>query len=137
MSIDLTSLKYVLQRFKEALQAYNNDTNNTLYRDACIQRFEFSYELAYKMLKRYLELASANPSEIDQMAFPSLIRSGNERGLLLNDWSRWKDYRHARNISSHTYDESKALQVMTILPDFLQEAQSLLHELETRNNLQT
>jgi len=134
--LDLTSMNNALQRFSEALQAYNSDIKNTLYRDACIQRFEFSYELSHKMLKRFLELTSANPAEIDQLAFPNLIRTGNEQGLLLNDWNRWKEYRHARNISSHTYEESKAIQVMEVLPDFLLEAQALLQELQKRNNLQ-
>jgi hypothetical protein len=51
--LDLTSMENALRRFSEALQAYDNDTTNTLYRDACIQRFEFSYELSHKMLKRF------------------------------------------------------------------------------------
>lgn len=135
--LKLETLKNTLQRFSEALQAYEHDRSNTLYRDASIQRFEFSYELTHKMLKRYLELTSATPSEIDEMAFPNLIRTGNERGLLLNNWERWKDFRQARNISSHTYDESKALQVMEILPDFLLEAQALLRELKKRNHPKT
>jgi hypothetical protein len=42
--LDLTSMNNALQRFSEALQAYNSDIKNTLYRDACIQRFEFSLE---------------------------------------------------------------------------------------------
>ena len=131
--LNLDSLKNALQRFSEALQAYDIDKTNTLYRDACIQRFEFSYELSHKMLKRFLELTAATPSDFDEMAFPNLIRTANERGLLLNNWERWRDFRHARNISSHTYDESKALQVMAILPDFLIEAQALMRELENRN----
>ena len=82
-------------------------------------------------------LTSATPSAIDEMPFPNLIRTGNEQGLLLNNWERWKDFRQARNISSHTYDESKAMQVMEILPDFLLEAQALLRELKKRNNPET
>jgi len=133
--LNLHSLSNALQRFSEALHAYNDDTKNTLYRDACIQRFEFSYELSHKMLKRFLEMTSANSTEIDEMAFPDVIRTANEKGLLRQNWTRWKDYRHARNISSHTYDETKAIQVMEILPDFLAEAQALLYELQSRNNL--
>lgn len=134
--LDLTSFEYVLQRFSEALQAYNSAPQNTLYRDACIQRFEFSYELSHKMLKRYLEMTSANPTEIDELAFPNLIRSGNEQGLLLHDWEQWKNYRKARSITSHTYDETKAMEVIALLPDFLLEAQALLQELKKRNHLQ-
>jgi hypothetical protein len=34
-------------------------------RNSVIQCFEFTYELSWKMLKRYLEETEANPSEID------------------------------------------------------------------------
>ncbi len=133
--LNLNSLENALQRFSEALQAYSLDSHNTLYRDACIQRFEFSYELSHKMLKRFLELTSPNPAAIDDLAFPDLIRSGNEQGLLRQGWDRWKDYRKARSITSHTYEEIKAVEVMMLLPDFLLEAQALLQELKKRNDL--
>jgi len=133
--LNLNSLSNALQRFSEALNAYNGDTKNTLYRDACIQRFEFCYELSHKMLKRFLEMTSASSTDIDEMAFADFIRTANEKGLLRQNWARWKDYRHARDISSHTYDEAKAIQVMEILPDFLTEAQALLSELQSRNNI--
>nr|WP_315486912.1 nucleotidyltransferase substrate binding protein [uncultured Undibacterium sp.] len=132
IQLDLSSLENALQRLSEGLQAYSGDTTNSLYRDASIQRFEFCYELSHKMLKRYLELASPNPVAIDELAFPDLIRSGNEQGLLRNGWDKWKDYRKARSITNHTYDESKAIEVMQIVPDFLLEGQSLLDELKKR-----
>ena len=134
--LNLNSLANALQRFEEALQACAREPNNSLYRDACIQRFEFSYELSHKMLKRYLELTSANTIEIDEMPFQTLIRTGNEQGLLRSSWERWKDYRVARNISSHTYDEQKAMDVMAIAPDFYVEARSLFNSLSSRNQLQ-
>lgn len=132
---DFTSFENCLQRFSEALQAYSEDAQNTLYRDACIQRFKFSYDLSHKLLKRYLEITSTNPTEVDAFAFQDLIRSGNAQGLLLHDWKRWKNYRNARNITGQTYDEDKAIEIIAILPEFLLEAQSLLQELKIRNNL--
>lgn len=44
IQLDLSSLENALQRLEEALQAHSADPQNTLYRDACIQRFEFCYE---------------------------------------------------------------------------------------------
>jgi len=101
-----------------------------IVRDACIQRFEFTYELSHKMLKRFLEATSANPAEFDAMPFQDLIRTGSERGLLLSDWSRWKVFRIARSITSHTYDENKAREVFAIVPDFLAEALHLRDRLK-------
>lgn len=132
IQLDLSSLENALLRLNEALQAYAIDSNNSLYRDACIQRFEFCYELSHKMLKRYLELAAPNPATIDELAFPDLIRTGSEQGLLLHGWDRWKDYRKARSITSHTYNENKAVEVMQIVPDFLFEGQALLTGLQKR-----
>lgn len=108
-----------------ALDRHRQDVTDDLIRDACIQRFEFTYELAHKMLKRFLEATSANPDEFDSLTFQDLIRIGNERGLLRSDWSLWKEYRRARSVTSHTYDEAKAREVFAIVPDFLLEARFL------------
>ncbi|MBX9869257.1 MAG: nucleotidyltransferase substrate binding protein [Burkholderiaceae bacterium] len=136
IQLDLSSLDNALQRLSEALQAYALDANNSLYRDASIQRFEFCYELSHKMLKRYLELAAPNPVAIDELAFPDLIRTGNKQGLLRSGWDKWKDYRKARSITRHTYDENKAVEVIQIVPDFLLECQALLAELKKRGTPQ-
>lgn len=127
MSIDLSiePFEKAISSLEAALERHAKDTRDDLVRDACIQRFEFTYELAHKMLKRYLEATSANPDEFDKLAFQDLIRSGNERGLLRSDWSMWKDYRTARGTTSHTYDEEKAREVFAIVPDFLLEARFL------------
>ena len=136
IQLDLNSLDKVLRLLSEALQANALDASHSLYRDACIQRFEFCYELSHKMLKRYLELAAANPVAIDELTFPDLIRTGSEQGLLRNGWDKRKDYRKARSITSHTYDESKAIEVMQIVPNFLLEGLALLAELKKRGTPQ-
>jgi nucleotidyltransferase substrate binding protein (TIGR01987 family) len=101
-------------------------------RNSVIQCFEFTYELSWKMLKRHLEATEASPAELDLATFQSLIRLGNERGLLKSDWSAWKTYRQARTDSSHTYDAAKAEAVFAVAPEFLAEAQALLRNLQTR-----
>jgi nucleotidyltransferase substrate binding protein (TIGR01987 family) len=102
-------------------------------RNSVIQCFEFTYELSWKMLKRYLEETEANPAEIDIGTFQNLIRLGNERALLRSDWYQWKTYRQARTDSSHTYDAAKAEAVFAVAPDFLAEARALLDELSRRS----
>jgi len=86
------------------------------------------------MLRRYLEATAASPEQDDLSTFATLIRTGNEKGLLRSDWSRWKEYRQARSDSSHTYDEDKAETVYRIAPDFLLEAQYLYQRLMERSN---
>lgn len=133
MTLDLSSLQNAILRLKEGIQRYDQDTSDTQIRDGLIQRFEFTYELSHKMLKRFLESTSPSPAEIDALAFQDLIRTGNEQGLLLSDWTVWRKYREMRSKTSHTYYESVALQVVAEIPAFLNEAQYLVQQLQTRN----
>ena len=129
MTLDLSPLEKAVARLGEGLDRYQRDTSDTQIRDGLIQRFEFTYDLAHKMLRRTLAEASATPEEIDRMSFPTLIRTADEQGLLKSDWTVWHDYRDMRNITSHTYDEAKALEVAAHIPDFLEEARELTRRL--------
>ena len=95
-------------------------------RAAAIQAFEFTYELSWKMLKRYLTLSEPNPAEVETMSFSDLIRTGSDKGLLLSDLKQWNRYRQERGITSHTYDHAKAQEIFEKIPAFLKEAKYLL-----------
>ena len=111
---------------------YHADTSDTQIRDGLVQRYEFTYETAHKALKRYLEYASANPGQFDEMTFQDLIRTANEQGLLLGDWSDWRSFREMRGATSHAYDEKVALRVVQHIPRFLEEASYLRDRLAER-----
>ncbi|WP_241242530.1 HI0074 family nucleotidyltransferase substrate-binding subunit [Kingella kingae] len=99
------------------------DTSDTQIRDGLIQRFEFTYEISHKILKRYLENTSADPTQFDLMSFQDIIRTANEQNLLLGNWADWKQYRDMRARTSHTYDEETAIAVVQGIEKFLAEAQ--------------
>ncbi|MBZ4020848.1 hypothetical protein CKO11_00045 [Rhodobacter sp. TJ_12] len=132
MKLELSSFEKALASLDEALTEFDR-TQSQFVKDACIQRFEYTYELAHKLLKRQLEAMSPNPSEIDQMSFPDMIRSGAERGLLANGWDEWRRFRDARNATSHAYNEKKANEVFERIPAFRDEAAVLLARLQERN----
>lgn len=132
MSLDLTSLDNAIARLCEALEVYGRDTGQSMIRDSVVKRFEFTYELAHKMLKRGLETGAPSPEQYDRMAFPDLIRSGNEQGLLLSDWPVWKQFREMRNKTSHSYDEAVALEVIAGIAGFLRDATFLRDQLRER-----
>lgn len=132
MALDFTSLRNAVDRLGEGLSRYARDVGDTQIRDGLIQRFEFTYDLSHKMLRRVLAEDAANPEEIDRMSFPELIRTASEQGLLTGGWSTWRIYREMSNITSHSYDEAKALQVAAAIPGFLAEAQALIATLLTR-----
>ena len=131
MKLNLSPLEKALTSLYAALEEYKKQHNDFI-RDSCIQRFEYTYELSWKMLKRHLEHTAPGSSTIDELSFANLIRMGNEKGLLLSDWSKWKLYREARNSTSHTYNEEKANFVFQIIPDFYNEADFLLKKLIER-----
>jgi nucleotidyltransferase substrate binding protein (TIGR01987 family) len=131
--LNLAPLEKAVSRLTEGLARYEKDITDTQIRDGLIQRFEFSYEISHKMLKRHLEAVSPTPEQFDAMAFADLIRSANEQALLLGDWSAWKIYREMRSKTSHTHDEEIAIEVVHSIPAFLEEARHLLKQLQERN----
>lgn len=133
MKLELSPFDNAIRRLDEGIQRYQQDITDIQIRDGLIQRFEFTYELSHKMLKRFLESTSPNPASIDELAFQDLIRTGNEQGLLLSDWAHWRKYREMRSRTSHTYDEAVALQVVADIPAFLKEAKFLNAQLHARN----
>ena len=130
MSLDLSPLASAVQRLEEGLVRFSLDTSDVMIRDGLVQRFEFTYELSHKMLRRFLEAASANPAEFDEADFQYLIRTANEQGLLQGAWPQWRVYRDMRSKTSQTYDEEVALKVVAGIPAFLQEALFLLGQLQ-------
>jgi nucleotidyltransferase substrate binding protein (TIGR01987 family) len=135
MTIDFSPLASAISQLEKSIafatseMAENDDGLFEQFRNSVIQCFEFTYELSHKMLTRYLEETAANPEEIDLSTFQNIIRIGNEKGLLRSDWTLWRNYRHARSNSSHTYDGNKAEAVYRIAADFLEEAKYLYQQL--------
>lgn len=132
MELDLSSLRKAIDSLERAVRRSLAAPEDEELRDAVIQRFEYTYELSWKMLKRRLELDAPTPAEIDALGFNDLIRQGAERGLIAKPQA-WFEYRRQRNITSHTYDEEKATQVHRAAVAFLEDAESLFQDLERRN----
>jgi nucleotidyltransferase substrate binding protein (TIGR01987 family) len=132
--LDFSSLRNALARLKEGYQRYQSDISDIQIRDGLIQRYEFTYEISHKMLKRHLEMTSANPEAFDALPFADLIRTGNEQSLLKSDWSAWKIFREMRAKTSHTYDEDIAQTVVKVIPAFIEEIEFLVQQLDQRHH---
>lgn len=132
VALDLSPLANAVARLTEGLARYLQDTSDSQIRDGLVQRFEFTYEISHKLLRRYLAMVSASPHEVDALPFPDLIRTANQQGLLLSDWPRWRQFRDMRARTSHSYDEAIALQVVAEIPAYLAEASYLCERLQAR-----
>ena len=138
MKLELTSFRDAFAALERSMTFLTSDSAkkdpllHEQFRNSAIQCFEFTHELAFKMMKRQLEQMSPDPAAIDKMAYMDIVRSAAEAGLV-TDVARFKDYRDKRNITSHTYNQAKAEKIEAILPDFRDDMHSLLAELEKRN----
>ncbi len=106
-----------LKRFEEAL---DEDLSNPLAVDGSIQRFEFSFELAWKLLKKVLMdlegIEALSPKKTLQFAFKlGWIENESAWLLMLND----------RNLTFHTYRKEYAQEIYSHLVGHLKNMQAL------------
>ena len=138
MKLDISSLKKAFDQLVESLDylnsemAINDKGLRNQFRNSAIQCFECTYESAYKMLYKQLLKIVKNPGELKQLTFADFIRTAAEAGLVL-DVKRFLNYRIARNLTDHTYDEKKAEQVIAILKEFKNDIAYIIAELNKRN----
>jgi nucleotidyltransferase substrate binding protein (TIGR01987 family) len=97
-----------------------------------IQNFEFTYELCWKAIKRWLE-NNVNPEAGDGVTRRELFRLATENRLI-EDVEEWMTYHAARNQSSHQYDSALAEETINLMADFVRAAQRLLNNLKDRND---
>lgn len=94
-----------------------------LERDGAIQRFEYCFELSWKVLKIIIKdqnsMEILTPKEVFKKAFKT--------GLIENEMV-WEDILKKINMSVHTYVESLAKSLFELLPVYHQQMNwSLLH----------
>ena len=134
--LDLRSLKKAVEALNIAFEIYDHNPlaetmpEKIVLRDGVIQRFEFTFELSWKMLKRYLE--EFGLEKVDSLNNRDLFRVGFEQGLL-DDPEVWFHYLKMRNQSSHIYDAGKAAAVFASARQFQLAAQELLSRLEAKS----
>lgn len=79
-------------RLREGLDRHRREANDEQLRDGLIQRFEVTYELCHRTLRRFIRETAASPDEVDRMPFQDLIRTASQQGLLKGDWPDWRRY---------------------------------------------
>jgi nucleotidyltransferase substrate binding protein (TIGR01987 family) len=137
MKLDLTALRDSVAALEASLGYLHSDLASDpglreQFRGACIQAFEFTYETAYKMIKRRIEQLLPDPGSADRMTYMEVIRTAAEAGLV-PDVQRFRIYRDRRNLTSHTYSRATAESVVSVLDEFAADARELLSRLERTN----
>ena len=99
----------------------------TINQDATIQRFEFTFELAWKLMKTILE-----EEGIKVVSPKNVIREGATIGLI-DDPQKWFVFLKNKNLSVHTYKEEIAQKVYKSAKEFISFADKLI--LKAKNYL--
>lgn len=124
MKISLQPTSDALQNLKQALAIQNP---SDLERDGTIQRFEYSYEILWKLAQRVLrnhEIQAETPRNV----FRELGRLG-----WINNVEDWISFQKARNETSHEYGLKLALHSYALAQVFLPLAQNLFEILKEKN----
>ena len=130
MNMNNKSLAIKQQAFEKALiqlEKVLTQPPSEYIRDAAIQRFEFTYELAWKTLQAYLATI-----DITVLSPKETLKIACQQGLL-TDANAWTELHMKRNLTSHTYDEKLAESVYLYLQKSgLQLFMDLKNTLKTR-----
>lgn len=119
-----TELEKASATLTEALQfaekSKATEVQFKIARDACIQRFEYCIELSWKTSMKRLgsQTKFAKPA-VREMARADLIDSAET----------WLQFIEARNLTSHSYDESVAKNLFETIQIFSAELTKLIQKL--------
>lgn len=138
MKLDYSSLESAVAQLQGSFDYLHSDLARgdaglrEQFRAATIQAFEFTYELAAKMVRRQLARIVANPDALRMIDFADLMRDAADAGLV-RDAPSWMRYREMRNRTSHTYDADRAEETVAAMDEFLRDTRHLLNALGERN----
>ena len=109
-----------------------DDVARNAIKAGVVQHFEFTYELCWKFIKRWLE-TNISPAIADGVTRRELFRLAAENRLL-DDVEQWMRYHEARNLTSHIDQPEIAERVYNTAHEFARDAARLLAALEARND---
>lgn len=97
-----TQYSRALSRLHEVIDLDETD----IIRDSLIQRFEFTYELAWKCMFYWMKDQGEQVPEMQKPVIQNAFRCG-----IITDPALWEAIKDCRDETSHTYNESKAIEV--------------------------
>ena len=138
MKLDYSSLVSAVSQLQKSFDYLHSDLARKdaelreQFRAATVQAFEFTYELAIKMIRRQLSLIVANPDALREIDFADMMRDAADAGIV-RDAPSYLRYRELRNRTSHTYNAARAEKTAAVMEEFLRDMRLLLQELGKRN----
>jgi nucleotidyltransferase substrate binding protein (TIGR01987 family) len=103
----LDSYNKAFKKMKEVVENKDYKNLSDLEQEGLIQRFEYTFELAWKVMKDLLQ----EEGYVDIKSPNDTLRQAFNDGYI-KDNDKWRRMANARNITSHTYDENDAKEVI-------------------------
>ncbi len=139
MPFDLSSLQKSVSSLERAVKVASykikgkvNTDEEEVVRAGVIQNFEFTYELCWKFMKRWLT-TNIGGAIVDGASRKELFRMAAE-SRLISDVEAWFEYNNLRNETAHTYNAKTAEDVYETAIRFLTAARAFLKVLEDKND---
>ncbi len=101
-----------LSQLAEAVELAGQRDLSKLEEQGMIQAFEFTHELAWNTLKDFLESRGVQNIYGSKDATREAFKAG-----LIENGETWMDMIRSRNLTTHTYNESTALEIVEAVRD--------------------
>jgi len=132
LDLDIEELRNSYNSLVKAFEIYSNGSEDKdlldIFADSCVKRFEYTYETAWKTMKKYLKLQYNKKEE--ELTMNNIFRYMEGYGFA-KSWLHWKEYNTKRNNTAHEYNFQKARLLIKIIPDFLSDVKYLLNKWDT------
>jgi len=126
MDIDISNLESALETLKssiETLDRYKNRDFADMLEDSCIKRFEYTLEIARKLMKKVLKKIYGKTEE--ELTVNNIFRFMQGYKFIPN-WENWREYCEKRNNTAHEYDFTKSRKLIEIIPEFIKDSDILI-----------
>ena len=134
MVIDISNLESALLTLKSSMQILEKNSGlefTDMLEDSCIKRFEYTLELARKMMKKVLKKIYGLSE--DELTVNNTFRF-MQGYKYINNWENWRNYYEQRNNTAHEYNLQKSRQLIEIIPQFIDDTELLIKNLKEKHN---
>lgn len=134
MTLALESLEKALNSLETSIRLHHERATEGIeleqaLRDSVIQRFEYTYELCWKFMQRWLT-DNVSPEAAQPLYSRKELFRLAARQRLIDDPTAWFAHHAARNVSAHTYNEDHARQAFQSALQLAADARTLLERLK-------
>ena len=129
IELDIEALRKAKLSLQKAYNVYldgdDDEEMRAIYADSCVKRYEYTFETAWKTMKKYFKLQYGKKEE--ELTMNNIFRFMESYGFA-ESWTVWRDFYSKRNSTAHEYNIEKSRNLIEIIPEFLNNVDFLLEK---------